>query len=63
MMVTRFVSFLFTFCTKTIAGMEILISQRKFKEAFDLVIQEIEDDLESKEDLKELFVFVLKTYW
>lgn len=43
--------------------MEILIAARKYHEAFDLIVREIEDDPESKDELKELFTFALATYW
>jgi hypothetical protein len=43
--------------------MEELITKRKFKEAFELVVKEVEEDPESKDELKELFDFVLTTYW
>lgn len=44
-------------------GMENLIAKRRYKEAFDRIIKELEDDPDSKEELKELFSFVLETYW
>ncbi|CRL00848.1 CLUMA_CG014099, isoform A [Clunio marinus] len=37
--------------------MEQLIASKKYKEAFDVVISELENDPESKEKLKELFIF------
>lgn len=43
--------------------MEELIAKRQFKDAWDLIIAEIEQDVENKEELKELFSFVLNTYW
>ena len=43
--------------------MEILIAKRQYKEAWDLIVGEIERDIECKEELKELFAFVLNTYW
>lgn len=43
--------------------MEKLIVEKKFREALDLVVKEIEEDPESKNDLKELFTFLLNTYW
>jgi hypothetical protein len=42
---------------------EILILERNFKEAFDLIYQELEKDPESKEELHELFGFVLSSLW
>lgn len=44
-------------------SMEILIAKRQYKAAFLRIVKEIEEDLESKEELKELFSFVLTTYW
>lgn len=43
--------------------MESLISQKKYKESFDLLIEELENDPESREELKELFLFILSTFW
>lgn len=43
--------------------MEKLLRSLRFREAWELVVQEIEDDPEGKEDLRELFSFVLTTYW
>lgn len=43
--------------------MEKLISAKKYKEAYDLIVKELEADFESKQGLKELFSFVLTTYW
>lgn len=43
--------------------MEKLIAKKQYKAAWDLITEEIERDIESKEDLKELFLFVLNTYW
>jgi hypothetical protein len=43
--------------------MEALILQRRYEDAFNLIVEEIEDHLESKDEFKELFSFVLSTYW
>ena len=43
--------------------MEKLIAQREYKTAFQTIIKELEEDPENKEELKELFSFVLETYW
>lgn len=45
------------------SGMEELISSGQYKAAFDLIVQELEDAPDTKEELKELFSFVLSTYW
>jgi hypothetical protein len=42
--------------------MEKLIANRQYKAAFELIVKELEGDLESKQELKELFSFVLTTY-
>lgn len=42
--------------------MENLIAKKQYKEAFELIVRELEADPESKEELKELFIFVLSTY-
>jgi hypothetical protein len=42
--------------------MDELIIKRDYKAAFELIVQELEEDPESKEELKELFAFVLETY-
>lgn len=42
---------------------DILILERRFTEAFDLIYKELEDDPECAEDLRELFVFVLNELW
>jgi hypothetical protein len=45
--------------------METLLSQKKYKESFDLLVEELENDPESRHDpeLKELFLFILSTHW
>lgn len=50
-------------CLWTMSGMEELISSGQYKAAFDLIVQELEDAPDTKEELKELFSFVLSTYW
>lgn len=42
--------------------MESLIRQRQFKKAFDLIVKELEDDPGNKQELRDLFSFVLTTY-
>lgn len=53
----------FKLCSGYHQEMEELIAKRQFKDAWDLIIAEIEQDVENKEELKELFSFVLNTYW
>lgn len=43
--------------------LEKLIAKKEFASAFNLIVKELEDDIEGKEDLKELFIFVLNIYW
>lgn len=49
--------------TSALEGMEKLIAKRDYRAAWELITKEIEQDLGSKEELKELFSFVLTTYW
>lgn len=42
--------------------MEVLIAEGKYKEAFETVVKELATGGDNRE-LKELFVFVLTTYW
>lgn len=42
---------------------DILILERKFSEAFELIHKELEEDRDCAEDLRELFVFVLNSLW
>lgn len=44
-------------------AMENLISSGNFQQAWNLIVQEIAQDPEGKEELKELFSFILTTYW
>lgn len=49
--------------TLDMATLDSLISQQNFKGAWELIINEIEEDPECKDEVKELFTFVLTTYW
>lgn len=44
-------------------SLDLFIAQRDFKGAWDLIVNEIEAEPDSKEEHKELFTFVLTTYW
>lgn len=43
-------------------SLEDLIAARDFKAAWILVVNELEEDPKDREELKELFIFVLSTY-
>jgi hypothetical protein len=43
--------------------MENLIAKKQFKAAFELIVKELEDDPENRQELKELFTFLLQTFW
>lgn len=43
--------------------MENLIKKKEYKKAWELIVKVIEEDPEGKEELREIFSFLLTTYW
>lgn len=44
-------------------GMEELLAAREYQAAWNLIVKEIEDDPEDREELRELFTLVLSIHW